>query len=429
MNTIVIGAGVVGLSVGLNLVRRGVAVTIIDELPAGSGASYGNSGFLVADTAMPVALPGMIRKVPSWLLDPEGPLRVRPGYALKAVPFVAAWLRASAIRQVHLSNDAMRRIHNQTFDDWKRLVGAQTYADLIHATGQIYLWDGEGPFATPIEDELRARAHVESRELTRDEIRDIYPGISETIGRGLLIPGNGHTTNPGRLVQAIKQQFLDAGGTLLHERVQRVWPDAHAWSLMTTASLRHAERVVIATGAWSARLLAPLGWRVPLESERGYHVILPNPSIKLHTPILHKTGYFGANSMEMGLRLAGTVELAGLDAEPSPRRNEVLVRQARKLFPKIEHDEPVYWMGHRPSLPDSLPVIGPVPGLNGLFTCFGHGHCGLTAGPTSARLLVRQMLGEADEIDMKVYSIARFSRSHASQSTSAKPVSAASPQR
>jgi D-amino-acid dehydrogenase len=160
-----------------------------------------------------------------------------------------------------------------------------------------------------------------------------------------LIPGNGHTINPGRLVKVLADRLCEAGGTIVQERVQRIWPKVDGgWSLMTNLSNCSARHVVIAAGAWSARLLAPLGIRIPLETERGYHAVLPNPSVKLQLPILHKSGYFGVNSMEMGLRLAGTVEFAGLDAPPNMARAEMLVGQAKQLFPSLQHDEPVDWM-------------------------------------------------------------------------------------
>lgn len=410
-DTVVVGAGVVGLCIGTHLARRGVRVSIFDELPPASGASYGNSGFLVADTAMPMALPGMYRQVPAWLADPEGPLRVRPGYLPSAAPFLVNWLKSSRKSQVLASSDAMRKLHQPTFEEWKSLVGPQVYDALIRRTGQVYLWENDGESSTPVEDELRERHGVQVQPLTADEIHEIYPGITPTVRRAFVIPGNGHTTNPGRLCVALLQAFLDAGGTIMHERVQKIWANVGGWRLMTTSGqTREAKRVVVAAGAWSHRLLEPLGIDVPLESERGYHVVLPDPSVELAMPILHKTGFFGINSMEMGLRLAGTVEISGLEAAPDQRRCEVLVRKARRLFPGLRHGEPRMWMGHRPSVPDTVPVIGPVPGHAGLYTCFGHGHCGLTAGPASAKLVVQQMLGEQVGFDAKPYSIERFTR-------------------
>ncbi|RYD73406.1 MAG: FAD-dependent oxidoreductase, partial [Verrucomicrobiaceae bacterium] len=156
-DTVVVGAGVVGLAIGTQLARRGVGVAVLDELPPASGASYGNSGFLVSHTAMPMALPGMYRKVPSWLMDPEGPLRIRPSYIAKALPFIRGWLWSSRKSQVLASSDAMKRIHRPTFEEWKELVGPKIYDSLIRRNGQVYLWEGKGPTSTPVEDELRAR--------------------------------------------------------------------------------------------------------------------------------------------------------------------------------------------------------------------------------------------------------------------------------
>jgi D-amino-acid dehydrogenase len=161
-------------------------------------------------------------------------------------------------------------------------------------------------------------------------------------------------------------------------------------------------------GAWSNRLLQPLGLGVPLESERGYHAILPNPSIELDYPILHKSGMFGVNSMEMGLRLAGTVEIAGLTAPPTERRAHHLVTQARQIFPNIEFSAPHFWLGHRPSLPDSLPVIGPFRGWPGLYACFGHGHAGLTGGPASGHLVAQMINREKPDIPPEPYLPDRF---------------------
>lgn len=177
---------------------------------------------------------------------------------------------------------------------------------------------------------------------------------------------------------------------------------------MTDLGNHSSDAVVVAAGAWSGRLLAPLGVTIPLETERGYHAMLRNPSIRLGMPILNKSRYFGVSSMSDGLRISGTVEIAGLDAPPTLRRAKVLVTQAKRLFPELSFDDETYWMGHRPSIPDGLPAIGEIRGQPGLFACFGHGHSGLTAAPASGQLLAQLVAGERPAIDPGAYSPARF---------------------
>jgi glycine/D-amino acid oxidase-like deaminating enzyme len=408
---LVIGAGVVGLSVALQLQRRQFDVVVVDELPPGDGSSYGNSGFLVADTAMPTSLPGTLKKVPGWLMDPAGPVSISLSYLPTAVPWLFRYLAAGKLDRVHQSSDALRELHRRTFSLWEAMVGTATMQELVRQDGQVYVWD-QSQSAVPtvnIEDSLRARLGIKSQVLGREQLQSLFPGIAPSVDRGLLIPGNGHTINPGRLVKVLADRLCEAGGTIVQERVQRIWPKGDGgWSLMTNLSNRFARHVVVAAGAWSARLLAPLGIRIPLETERGYHAVLPNPSVKLQLPILHKSGYFGVNSMEMGLRLAGTVEFAGLDAPPNMARAEMLVGQAKQLFPSLQHDEPVFWMGHRPSTPDSVPVIGQFSRHAGLYACFGHGHAGLTGAPASGLLTAQLIAGETPAFPTTPYSPARF---------------------
>jgi glycine/D-amino acid oxidase-like deaminating enzyme len=406
----VVGAGVVGLSAALNLLRRNYGVDVIDELPPGEGASFGNSGFLVADTAMPTALPGVIWKVPRWLADPVGPFALKASYAPVATPWLVRFLRSSRRAQVYRSSDALRLLHNKTFEHWHALVGAEVYDRLIRRKGQVYLWDG--PTASPtagFENELRQRLGVQFEILDQSRIRAMLPAVSPSISQGLFIPGNGHTINPGQLVKSLADQVRREGGRIIHEKVLSISPqEGEGWLVFTNIANRYSPAVLITGGAWSNRLLKPLGLAVPLESERGYHTILPNPSVQLDYPILHKSGLFGVNSMDIGMRLAGTVEIAGLEAPPTLRRARHLIAQARQLFPGLEFGEPSFWLGHRPSLPDSLPVIGQFPGRPGLYGCFGHGHAGLTGGPASGHLVAQLMSGERPEIAAEPYSPRRF---------------------
>lgn len=407
---IILGAGVAGLSTALPLRRAGRDVVVIDPLGPAGGASFGNAGLLSAETVVPIALPGMLRKVPGWLSDPLGPLVVRPSYLPQAAPWLARWIRAGRMDRVLAISDAMRALHAPAFEDWRSLLGDAGYSELIRRTGQVQIWDE--PDETPgaaLERRLRERLGIQAEVIGADEIRQFFPGIARHVSRGVFVAGNGHTVSPPGAVRRLGELFREAGGIILAERAMKLIPqEGGGWLVMTNTANHRAEEVVVAGGAWSRQLLDPLGVRVPLETERGYHLMLPDPSIMPRLPILYKSGNFGVTPMAEGLRVAGTVEIAGLEAAPDERRAQQLLQQLRGLFPDMQGGEPRLWMGFRPSTPDSLPVLGPVPSRPGLHLCFGHGHFGMTGGPPSGRLVAGMILGDRPRIDMAPYSISRF---------------------
>jgi glycine/D-amino acid oxidase-like deaminating enzyme len=406
----VIGAGVVGLSTALYLRRSGRDVTIIDPLPPPGGASYGNAGMISADTSVPIALPGMLRKVPSWLTDPLGPLAVRPSYFLKALPWLMRWIAASRMPRVLEISDAMRALHKDAFLCWKELLGPQNFADLVRPAGQVHVWetDAETPGAA-LERQLRERQGIASQALTSDDLRQMFPGISTAVRRGVLVPGNGYTVSPQRIVQTLHRLFLEAGGRVVPENVMKIMPrEGGGYDLMTNVGFHTAQQIVVAAGAWSVRLLKPLGVSVPLETERGYHVMLPTPNVSLTTTLSNKSRSFGVTPMEQGLRVAGTVEIAGLDAPPDERRAKALLANVRTMFPDVNTDGHRFWMGFRPSTPDSLPIVGEVAGRPGLFLAVGHGHFGMTGGPPSGRLLSQLINHQPTAFDAAAYGPQRF---------------------
>lgn len=407
---VVIGAGVVGLSTALYLRRSGRDVTIIDPLPPPGGASYGNAGMISADTSVPIALPGMLRKVPSWLTDPLGPLAVRPSYFPKALPWLMRWIAASRMPRVLEISDAMRALHKDAFLCWKELLGPQNFADLVRPAGQVHVWetDTETPGAA-LERQLRERQGIASQALTSDDLRQMFPGISTAVRRGVLVPGNGYTVSPQRIVQTLHRLFLEAGGRLVSENVMKIMPrEGGGYDLMTNVGFHTAQQIVVAAGAWSVRLLEPLGVSVPLETERGYHVMLPTPNVSLTTTLSNKSRSFGVTPMEQGLRVAGTVEIAGLDAPPDERRAKALLANVRTMFPDVNTDGHRFWMGFRPSTPDSLPILGEVAGRPGLFLAVGHGHFGMTGGPPSGRLLSQLINHRPTAFNPAAYGPQRF---------------------
>ncbi len=407
----IVGAGVVGLSIALYLLRSGRKVTILDPLPPPGGASFGNAGMISADTAVPIALPGMLRKVPGWLLDPLGPLAVRPSYFPKALPWLMKWIAAGRMSRVLEISDAMRALHKDTFSHWKELLGPAHYADLIRPAGQAYLWETEEE--TPnaaLERQIRERQGIPSEALGVDDIRQMFPGISLAVKRGVLIPGNGYTVNPQRLIQMLYKLFLEAGGTLLPENVMKIIPrgGGAGYDIMTNAGFHAASQIVVAAGARATRLLEPLGIRVPLETERGYHVMLPAHGLSLTTTLSNKSRSFGVTPMEHGLRVAGTVEIAGLDAPPDERRAQSLLANVRAMFPGVRTEGHRFWMGFRPSTPDSLPLLGETTSHPGLFLAVGHGHFGMTGGPPSGKFMADVINGKTPGLNRAPYSPQRF---------------------
>ncbi len=407
---IVIGAGVVGLSTALYLQRANVQVAVIDPLGPAGGASFGNAGMLSPDTSTPIAMPGMLRKVPGWLRDPLGPLAVRPSYFPRALPWLMQWVKAGKLDRVLTISDAMRALHRETLDCWRELLGDASFRDLVRPSGQVSVWEGDDSSPTEaIEQQIRDRHGIVSQKLGADDLRQMFPGIARDITRGLFVPGNGYTVSPQRIVHTLADQFRHAGGEIVAERAMKLIPrETGGYTVMTNVANRNADTVVVAAGAWSAQLLAPLGVKVPLETERGYHAMLFSPSMQPPIPLGNKSRAFFITPMEDGLRVAGTVEIGGLDAPPNEQRAKVLADHARRMFPGLQASDVRYWMGFRPSTPDSLPILGPVAGRPGLHTAFGHGHFGMSGGPPSGRLLARMITGQTPGIDPAPYAAQRF---------------------
>ncbi len=407
---VVVGAGIVGVCCAAYLQRDGHAVTLLDRDAPGEGTSKGNAGALSPGSCVPLAMPGVFRKVPGWLLDPDGPLTIRARYLPRALPWLIRFSLAASPRRVERIADALRALHRPVFECYEPLVAGAGCAELIRRSGTLVVFRSESAFRESAREwRMRRERGAEVRDLDARAIHELEPALGPQYTHGVLLPEHGYTTDPHRLVKALAARFAAEGGRVARAQVRGLQrnEDATLTVLCEGRGLR-AQRVVIAAGAWSGALTRSLGISVPLESQRGYQVTLPEPGIQPRHPVSAAEGRFYATPLEGGLRVAGTVEFAGLEAAPEYRRARRLLEQVRGLYPQVRTEAFTEWMGHRPCLPDSLPVIGSPAGLPGVLLAFGHGHNGMTSGPVTGRLIADLVAGRAPFIDPAPYSPARF---------------------
>ncbi|MFC4350320.1 NAD(P)/FAD-dependent oxidoreductase [Fodinicurvata halophila] len=408
--TIVVGAGVIGAACALQLQRDGHQVRLIDRDPPGAGTSSGNAGSISTGSVVPVALPGMLRQVPGWLLDPQGPLSVRWAYLPKALPWLLQWIRASKTERAESYAAALARLTLNAVEDWTSILEAEQRERLIHQKGQLLVSRTQEAGKTELfAQALRDANGVASETVDEDALRQLEPGLSRDFKRGLFIPDSGHTTNPQALTEALVALLQAAGGQFTRAEVLEVdQSGGQAQAVVTAGGRFPAAKVVVATGAFSLDLARPLGDRVPLDTERGYHAMALKPELALNRPTSDMDRKFFATSMEEGLRVAGTVEIAGTKAPPDYSRARRLLRQAKEMLPDLDTSEHRFWMGYRPSLPDSLPVIDRARNVQNVWYAFGHGHLGLTMAPATAQQIVRMLRAPGGRLDDNDFRIDRF---------------------
>ena len=406
----VIGAGVVGACTALALRREGYAVTLIERGDPGMGTSYGNAGMLSVTSCVPLASPGILWRVPHLLRDPLGPLAIDWRYLPKLAPWLIRFVMASRPARVEHISRALMSLLVQIIPAYRELLGPEAFQDLARPGGILYTYMSDQSFERSARShDLRRRRGVAMSILDQSELRQMEPALSSNVRHAVYMPDSYRAVNPLRLTQTLVEKLTDEGGELVHASVERIErADKGRLFAVTSAGRRELDTVVICAGAWSKKLARDCGVNVPLETERGYHVMLPKPGVSLSRPISSGDHEFGITPMEHGLRLAGTVELAGLDRAPNMQRADVLVRAARKMFDNLDDEGATTWMGHRPSMPDSLPVIGRVPGQDRVFLGFGHGHLGLTFGAVTGFLIADLIAGRPSRVDLEPFRPDRF---------------------
>jgi len=407
---IVLGAGIVGICTALSLLEKGFAVELIDRDQPAEGASHGNAGVVSPWSCVPQSIPGLWRSIPKWTLDPEGPIALRWGYLLTFMPWALKFMRAGKAAGLPAIGDAMNALNRPNVDLYRRHLEGTGQESLLNDSLYVHVY--KNPDGANLKDlgwRMRQERDVPLQVVTAGELHEIEPALSTDYTSAVLIKGQARALDPGAVGKALAEKAFSMGATFRQSAVNRITPAPDdGWTLQTADGDITTDKLVVAAGAWSARLLAPLGISVPLEAERGYHLVFRDPGITVNNSIMDTEGKFVASSMLAGVRCAGTAEFAGLDAPADYRRAKVFKRLAKNLFPDINVDNGIEWMGSRPSFPDSLPCLGEVPEYKNLFSAFGHSHYGFGMAPNTGRIVAELVNGQSPNIDLTPYRIDRF---------------------
>ena len=410
----VIGAGIVGVCCARFLQRAGFGVTLVDRDEPGAGASFGNLGMLCSiEHALPLPSIAVLLSAPRMLVDPKSPLAIRWRY----LPRLAPWLlrfAGNAPAATRMRNArALASLLGDTLGAYARLTGASPAARYLRRLGLLTVYGSERRFAAgATERECLRSLGARVEELDPSELRQLEPALHTRYRHAVYFPDCGHCLDPLRLTRAIAQDVRDAGGVFRRAEVRGFDVGAEGVrALHTAADPIRVESVVVAAGAWSGALAGALGSRVPLDTERGYHTVLHGVDGGIRRSISDGETALGLTQMIDGLRIGGTVELAGLDAAPNYERARIFYRHGRRMLPDLPPDGEVEvsrWMGFRPSLPDHLPVLGASPRHRNVWFAFGHQHLGLSLGARSGEIVAALAAGADPGVDLRPFRIDRF---------------------
>ncbi|MEO9777208.1 FAD-binding oxidoreductase [Roseibium sp.] len=409
-DSVVIGAGIIGLGSALALQARGRQVMVLDRERETARTSDMNAGAFAFADIVPLATPGIMRRAPKWLLDPLGPLSIPPGYAIRIAPWMFRFWRASRPDRFKASLTAQAALMKLSRAALDRQVADVGGAGLIQPEGQLQLYEGAHEYRASLAGWALRRDHAIRFDLLEspEAIAEIQPGLDRRFTHAGFTPDWVNTCDPARWLGQLRSVFLERGGRMTDCAARTLTPGEAGVGIETSAGTMLARNVVVAAGAWSHRLARTLGDRIPLETERGYNTTLPEGALDLRTHLTFSRHGFVVTKINGGIRVGGAVELGGLDLPPNYKRADILLQKARSFLPQLKTENGTRWMGFRPSLPDSLPVIDRSPRDRRILYAFGHGHLGLTQSAGTAEL-VASLSGETPPpIDISAFSALRF---------------------
>lgn len=408
-DVVIVGAGIVGVCCAAYLAETGLSVTVVDRTGVCEETSSGNAAALAFSDILPLAQKGMLRHVPKWLADPLGPLAIPPSHLPALLPWLYRFWRATSRRRFEASVAAQAALMRLAEAEWVALMGRSGMLGMLREDGSLELYEGEREFKASIPGwEVRRRFGIAFRHLDKSELAGYQPGLSASFTHGTFVPDWKTVADPQLLGRALWGYAESKGARFRRGQAERLAQEAGkpALRLADGASL-HAGSIVIAAGAWSHLLARQAGDRIPLETERGYNTTLPLGAFDVRRQLIFSGHGFVVTPLQTGLRIGGAVELGGLRLPPNHARSRAMLTKAARFLPGLQTSGGREWMGYRPSLPDSLPVVG-AGRTPGVVYAFGHGHLGLTQAAATGRLVRDLVTGGVPAIDLAPFSPRRF---------------------
>ena len=405
----IIGAGIQGISNALFLQKKGFNVTIFDrDQPGSSTASYGNAGHFSPYASVPINRPDVLTDVPAMLLSSTGPLALKWNYVPKMIPWFLKFIKNCSTKKMMHTAKNMHQILDLALPAYDELFDEIDLEGLVEKKGILYIWNDQSLKSRELEINVRKELGVDQQVVTPKEIHDLEPNIKPFYHGGVYYRHGRHARNPKKILLKLFDLFLKKGGKFLKLNVQDIDFDGEIPIIKTETQHFIFDKIIIACGAFSKRLTDNLDEKIPLDTERGYHVHFKDCDHLLSRPVIFSNRGFGITPMEQGLRVVGTVEFGGLQNPLSKGRIKNLINNAKYMLGDLpDHEDE--WLGFRPSTPDFLPVIGPSKNHKNIFYCFGHHHLGWTLGPISGKIIAGMITGENTNLDLKPYSSLRFS--------------------
>ena len=402
----IIGAGIVGVSTAVWLQRSGHDVVLIDKNGVAEGTSYGNGGVLASCAIVPVTGPGLLAKAPFMLFDRDQPLFLKWGYLPKLLPWLVKYLKHNNEADTRRIAAALYPIIGDSLEDHQALAAGTAAKKYIAPKDYVYVYRRKADFdKEKLSWSIRREYGFEWEEIGVERLQSMAPGISSDFEFGIRLPNHGIITDPGAYVKSLANHVLGNGGEFIQSSASDfIFGGDNLKGVVSGQGVIACDAGVVAAGGWSGPLMKKLGLKVPLESERGYHIEYFNSSVRPAAPMMLAPGKFVVTPMDGRIRCAGVLEFGGLDAPPSEAPFELLESHMKKAFPGFNFERQERWMGHRPAPSDSIPFVGEISGRKNVFAGFGHHHVGLTGGPKTGRILSQMIDGNIPNLDMEVYS-------------------------